>query len=178
MVTKADFQSEFTLNNLQKTLDYLLDSNTVPILNTNDAIAYPKEKCEDSNGSAINVNDNDSLAAKLATLINSDLLLIMSDVDGVYNCPPSQSGSRLLHTFSPKHDAKMISFGEKSNVGTGGMESKISAADFALDKNCSVVICNGKSNNAIMDCINGKKIGTFFTKEPTSSVESLAMNGA
>lgn len=151
----------------------------VPILNTNDAIAYPPEMTKDVDG-ALNINDNDSLAAKLATMIDSDLLLIMSDVEGVYNCPPSEPDARLLHTFAPRNDAREISFGQKSNVGTGGMESKIKAAAFAVDNNCSVIICNGKKQNAIVDSVKGKKIGTFFTNDvdPRSvSVEQLAANG-
>jgi len=176
LVTKADFQDEHTLKNLQSTLNNLLELNIVPILNTNDAIDLSPEKSADIAG-AVNINDNDSLAARLASMTKSDLLLIMSDVDGVYNAPPSQPNSRLLNTFSPK-DLSAVSFGETSNVGTGGMESKISAAMFALQNDCSVIICNGKQQNAIVDSVGGKKIGTFFTNETNSiSNETLAMNG-
>ena len=175
LVTKADFQNQQTLNNLKSTLNYLLESNIVPILNTNDAIAYPE--CKDIDG-AVNINDNDSLAARLATMTDSDLLLLMSDVEGVYNKPPSETGSRIFYNFNPQVDGKGINFGEKSNVGTGGMESKISAARFALENNCSVVICNGKKQNAIVDIVKGKKVGTFFTNEAQGiSNEILAMNG-
>ena len=178
LVTNADFQSEYTLSVLKKTIEYLLSASVVPILNTNDAVAYPPEKEVRPKHGSIVVNDNDSLGAKLATLINSDLLLLCSDVDGVYNKPPNESGSRLLHSFSPKHDRSLLTFGKKSNVGTGGMESKIDSAEFALDNNCSVLICNGKRNNVILDCVNGKKVGTFFTHDSSSvSVENLAKNG-
>ena len=173
LVTKADFQNKETLTYLTSTLNYLLDAKIVPILNTNDAISHPE--CKDIEG-AVNINDNDSLAARLATMTGSDLLLLMSDVEGVYNRPPSEQGSRLLHTFNPKKDGN-ISCGEKSNVGTGGMESKLNAAKFAVENNCSVIICNGKKSNAILDSVKGKKVGTFFTSETASfSVEALAMN--
>ncbi len=176
LVTKADFQNEQTLNNLKSTLNYLMDAKIVPILNTNDAVAHPE--CNDIDG-AVNINDNDSLAARLATMTQSDLLLLMSDVEGVYNAPPSQPNARFLHSFNPKSpEVNSIDFGEKSNVGTGGMESKINAAKFALENNVSVIICNGKKQNAIVDSVKGKKVGTFFTNESQSvSVESLAMNG-
>jgi delta-1-pyrroline-5-carboxylate synthetase len=174
LVTKADFQNESTLNKLRSTLNYLLDANIVPILNTNDAIAHPE--CQDLPGS-VNINDNDSLAARLATMLDSDLLLLMSDVEGVYTRPPSEAGSRLLHTVSVKSESS-VSFGDKSNVGTGGMESKISAARFAVQNHCSTIICNGKKPNAIIDCVKGKKVGTFFNNEAQAfSIESLAMNG-
>lgn len=179
LVTKSDFRSEHTLKNLQTTLNYLLDAKIVPILNTNDAIEYPPEQTKDIEGS-LNINDNDSLAAKLATLIDSDLLLIMSDVEGVYNRHPSEQGARLLSSFSTRNDLKQISFGEKSTVGTGGMESKINAAAFAVNNNCSVIICNGKQQNAIVDCVKGKKVGTFFTNDTSvnsANIETMAIDG-
>jgi delta-1-pyrroline-5-carboxylate synthetase len=134
----------------------------VPILNTNDAVAPPPEKNLDIQG-VISIKDNDSLAARLAALIESDLLLIMSDVDGLFNKPPNEVDSRLLHTFSPKFQISAVNFGDsKSKVGTGGMAAKVQAANWALENNCSVVICNGGRENAILDTINGKRIGTFF----------------
>ena len=184
LVTKSDFENEYTRKNLQSTLNELLDLNIVPILNTNDAVAPPPEKNLDMNG-VISIKDNDSLAACLAALIRSDLLIIMSDVDGLYNSPPTAEDSRLLHTYCPKTDCDHISFGEKSIVGTGGMQSKVQAASWALDNNCSVVICNGKQENAITDTLKGKRIGTYFTNVETvnsnvvniGSVEALASKG-
>lgn len=179
LVTKADFRSEHTLQNLASTLNYLLDANIVPILNTNDAISYPPEVTRDIDGS-LNINDNDSLSAKLATLIRSDLLLLMSDVDGVYDRHPSETDASLISSFVPKLHRTAISFGEKSNVGTGGMESKISAASYAVDNDCSVIICNGKLQNAIVDSVCGKKVGTFFTNDfdiSSNNIENMAING-
>lgn len=147
---------------MQATLNELLELNIVPILNTNDAVAPPPEKNLDIQG-VISIKDNDSLAARLAALIESDLLLIMSDVDGLFNKPPNEVDSRLLHTFSPKYQQSAVNFGDtKSKVGTGGMAAKVQAANWALENNCSVVICNGGRENAILDSINGKRIGTFF----------------
>ena len=159
-MTKSDFYNEFTRENLQATLDELLNLNIVPILNTNDAIVAPPEKNIDLKG-VISIADNDSLAARLAVLIRANLLLILSDVDGLFNNPPNETGSRLLHTFNPK--LEQVNFGDKSKVGTGGMESKVKAATWALDNHCSVVICNGQRENGITGIISGKKIGTFFS---------------
>jgi delta-1-pyrroline-5-carboxylate synthetase len=148
----------------------------VPILNTNDAIAPPPERSVDIEG-VMSIKDNDSLAARLAVLIDSELLVIMSDVNGLYNKPPSEEGSRLLHTFNPNgsgKSAQSVSFGEKSKVGTGGMKSKVQSATWALENNCSVVICNGQRENAIVDIIDGKRVGTFFTL----SSEMSEANGA
>lgn len=132
------------------------------------------------------IHDNDALAAYLATEVNADLLVLMSDVDGVYNKPPGSEDARLLHTFTPKqlqttkqNQDNKIEFGSKSTVGLGGMESKVSSALWALEKGTSVVICNGNQTNAIKSILNGKKIGTFFTLKDTQSinVEQLADKG-
>lgn len=124
------------------------------------------------------INDNDSLAAHLAVEVGADLLILMSDVDGVYNLPPGADGSKLLKIYSPKHE-EMIRFGQRSNVGSGGMESKVSSALWALDRGVSVVICNGSEDKAISKVISGKQIGTFFTNAKTENqpVESIAANG-
>ena len=143
-------------------MNELLELNIVPILNTNDAVAPVPEKDLDIQG-VISIKDNDSLAARLAVLIKSDFLLIMSDVDGIFNNPPTEPDSRLLHTFNPKKDIASVNFGTKSKVGTGGMQSKVQAATWALDNNCSVVICNGQNDKAIVNALYGKRIGTFFT---------------
>jgi len=175
LVNKSDFQNEVTFKNLQATINELLDLNIVPILNTNDAVAPPPERDLDLGG-VISIKDNDSLAARLGALIGSDLLLILSDVDGLYNKPPTEPESRLLHTFCPKIDSTQIDFGSKSKVGTGGMQAKVQAASWALENQCSVVIINGQTDKGIIDVINGKRIGTFFCHVSTKDNGQLAQN--
>lgn len=172
LVSQRDFQSEFTSNNLRETLQELLFYNIVPIINANDAIASPPELDKDLQG-IISVKDNDSLAARLAVEMRADLLVIMSDVNGLYTSPPETEGSRLVKTFSPKVDMQNVVFKGKSRVGLGGMESKVTAASWALEKGVAVVICNGREPNAISDVLNGRSIGTFFTnaKSTTKPVE-------
>lgn len=157
LVNKSDFFNKHTRQTLGSTIKSLLDLKIIPILNTNDAIVNLPDKNYKMPG-YININCNDSLAARLAVKIEADLLLIMSNVNGVYNNPPGQPNSHLLHTFNPDFKNE-IDYGNKI-----GIQSKVNAASWALSKDCSVLICNGKKQNAIIDILNGKQIGTFFTK--------------
>jgi len=161
LLTKPDFQDHSRNKNLQATLSALLKLNIIPIVNANDAVAPPPEQDSDLHG-VISVKDNDSLAARLATEMNAELLVLMSDVNGLYTSPPNMPDSRLLHTFTPEVDEIVV--GGQSRVGTGGMDSKVKAATYALNRDCSVVICNGCEENAIVNIVKGKKVGTFFTK--------------
>lgn len=184
LVTKADFYNEETRRNLMSTLSELISLNIVPIINTNDAVSPPPQVDEPIGGKpgkrGISLKDNDSLAAMLAAEIQSDLLILMSDVDGIYNKPPWEQGARFLHTFTSdlRHT---IEFGQKSKVGTGGMDSKVNAATWALDRGVSVVICNGMLDKAIKTILSGRKVGTFFTESTISgssvSTEVMAENG-
>ncbi|CAH1782857.1 unnamed protein product [Owenia fusiformis] len=128
--------------------------------------------------SVISVKDNDSLAARISVEMNCDLMLILSDVEGLYTGPPGEEGSMLLHTYSvAKGEDDSIVFGSKSRVGLGGMESKVRAATWATENNTPVVIANGLQGPAILDAVHGKKIGTFFTKAEQigNSVEDQAI---
>ena len=150
---------------LQSTLDNLLALSIVPIINTNDAVVPPQQSNQDPEG-ALSITDNDSLAARLAVQTSTDLLILMSDVDGLYTAPPGTENSKLIHTYSVGAKMGEIEFGMKSNVGTGGMDSKLQAAVWSLQHGTSVVICNGFASRTsiLLDIVAGKKVGTFFTE--------------
>ncbi|EDW79036.2 uncharacterized protein Dwil_GK10672 [Drosophila willistoni] len=175
LVTKPDFYNEETRNNLFCTLSELISLNIVPIINTNDAVSPPMFIRDDEPAGGarrgIPIKDNDSLSAMLAAEVQADLLILMSDVDGIYNKPPWEDGAKLMHTYT-SDDSNSIEFGKKSKVGTGGMDSKVKAATWALDRGVSVVICNGMQEKAIKTIIGGRKVGTFFT-EATESANSV-----
>uniref|UniRef100_A0A8D8RMW0 Delta-1-pyrroline-5-carboxylate synthase n=1 Tax=Cacopsylla melanoneura TaxID=428564 RepID=A0A8D8RMW0_9HEMI len=182
LVTKPDFYNEETRRNLFSTLSELISLNIVPIINTNDAVTPPPQVDEDQSGSKrklISIKDNDSLAAMLAAEIHADLLILMSDVNGIYTKAPWEEGAKMIWTYtSDMRDT--VQFGQKSKVGTGGMDSKVNSATWALDRGVSVVICNGMQKEAIKQIVAGKKIGTFFTDASAQSsgtpVEVLAEN--
>jgi len=181
LVTKSDFYNEQTRNQLFATLQELMALNIIPIINTNDAVSPPPQKDEDEMG-ILGIKDNDSLASRVAVEIGADLAILMSDVDGIFDKPPSQDNSRVIHTFIPS-DLSKIEFGAKSNVGTGGMESKVNSALWALDNGVSVVICNGMKYRSIRKIIDGEKVGTFFAKNtfdgaPAEILAKNARNGS
>nr|CAH7739761.1 unnamed protein product [Callosobruchus chinensis] len=185
LVTKADFYNEETRRNLISTLSELISLNIVPIINTNDAVSPPPQIDEPIGGKGgkkgISLKDNDSLAAMLAAEVQSDLLILMSDVDGIYNKPPWEQGAKFLHTFT-SDQRNTIEYGQKSKVGTGGMDSKVNAACWALDRGVTVVICNGMLDKAIKTILAGRKVGTFFTESsaggtPTEVIAENARSG-
>ncbi|EDV97909.1 delta-1-pyrroline-5-carboxylate synthase isoform X2 [Drosophila grimshawi] len=183
LVTKPDFYNEETRNNLFSTLSELISLNIVPIINTNDAVSPPMFIRDDEPAGGarkgIPIKDNDSLSAMLAAEVQADLLILMSDVDGIYNKPPWEDGAKLMHTYT-SDDVNSIEYGTKSKVGTGGMDAKVKAATWALDRGVSVVICNGMQEKAIKTIVGGRKVGTFFTESTESAntvpVEVMAEN--
>ncbi|XP_075975183.1 delta[1]-pyrroline-5-carboxylate synthase isoform X2 [Anticarsia gemmatalis] len=177
LVTKPDFYNDETRKNLFCTLSELISLNIVPIVNTNDAVSPPMYIHDDTvvpgtGKKGLGIKDNDSLSALLAAEIQSDLLIMMSDVDGIYNKPPWEDGARMMHTYTSK-EKDQVQFGQKSKVGTGGMDSKVNAATWAMARGVSVVICNGMQEKAIKTIISGRKVGTFFTDYATSSPTSV-----
>uniref|UniRef100_A0A8C8DW06 Delta-1-pyrroline-5-carboxylate synthase n=1 Tax=Oryzias sinensis TaxID=183150 RepID=A0A8C8DW06_9TELE len=195
LVTNLDFHDDEKRQNLHSTLQELLRMNIVPIINTNDAVVPPPEHNSDLHG-VISIKDNDSLAARLAVEMKADLLIALSDVEGLYNNPPGTDDAKLIDIFYPG-DQHSITFGTKSRVGLGGMEAKVcfklsnmlktskpqfssewvKAALWALQGGTSVVIANGTNpkvtGHVITDIVEGKKLGTFFseTKPAGPSVE-------
>ncbi|XP_023235697.1 delta-1-pyrroline-5-carboxylate synthase-like [Centruroides sculpturatus] len=175
LVTKPDFYNTESRFNLKSTVLELLGLNIIPIVNTNDTVVPPS--VPEVQNEVIRINDNDTLGAHVATELGADLLILMTDVDGIYTLPPGQDGARLLSTYCPNLNGN-VTFGEKSSVGSGGMESKVKAASWALERGVSVIICNGMEDQAITKILDGKRIGTFFTDQKHSSipVETLAAN--
>ncbi|XP_078421092.1 delta-1-pyrroline-5-carboxylate synthase isoform X1 [Cetorhinus maximus] len=167
LVTNLDFHDEQKRRNLSSTLHELLRMNIVPIINTNDAVVPPPEPNSDLQGQVISVKDNDSLAARLAVEMRADMLIILSDVEGLFDSPPGLDDAKLIDTFYPG-DQQSITFGTKSRVGLGGMEAKVKAALWALQGGTSVVIASGThpkvTGHVITDIVEGKKVGTFFSE--------------
>ncbi|MED6286492.1 hypothetical protein CHARACLAT_006633 [Characodon lateralis] len=168
LVTNLDFHDEQKRRNLNSTLHELLRMNIVPIINTNDAVVPPPVPNSDLQGvNVISIKDNDSLSARLAVEMKADLLIALSDVQGLYDSPPGTDDAKLIDILYPG-DQQSITYGTKSRVGIGGMEAKVKAALWALQGGTSVVIANGTdpkvTGHVITDIVEGKKVGTFFSE--------------
>ncbi|KAJ9548177.1 hypothetical protein OSB04_020720 [Centaurea solstitialis] len=162
LVTDNDFKNADFRVQLCQTVDSLLDLRSIPIFNENDAISTRRAPYEDSSGIFW---DNDSLAALLATELKADLLVLLSDVDGLYSGPPSDPRSKLIHTYIKQKHQKAISFGDKSRMGRGGMDAKVKAASKAAYSGTPVVIASGYAANNIIKVLNGERVGTLFHKD-------------
>ncbi|XP_060178514.1 delta-1-pyrroline-5-carboxylate synthase isoform X1 [Lycium barbarum] len=162
MVTDNDFRDPDFRRQLNDTVNSLLSLKVIPIFNENDAISTRRAPYEDSSGIFW---DNDSLAALLALELKADLLVLLSDVDGLYSGPPRDPDSKLIHTYiKEKHD-RGITFGDKSRVGRGGMTAKVKAAVYAAYAGIPVVITSGYAVDNIIKVLQGERIGTLFHRD-------------
>ncbi|KAK9742418.1 hypothetical protein RND81_03G171300 [Saponaria officinalis] len=162
LVTDNDFRDPHFRSQLTETVNQLLDLKVVPVLNENDAVSTRKAPYEDSSGIFW---DNDSLAALLALELKADLLILLSDVDGLYSGPPSDPRSKLISTYIKEKHQGEITFGDKSRVGRGGMTAKVKAAVYAAYAGIPVIIASGKATDNIIKVLNGQRVGTLFHKD-------------
>ncbi|XP_010263775.1 PREDICTED: delta-1-pyrroline-5-carboxylate synthase isoform X2 [Nelumbo nucifera] len=109
--------------------------------------------------------DNDSLAALLALELKADLLVLLSDVEGLYSGPPSDPHSKLIHTYIKEKHQGEITFGDKSRVGRGGMTAKVKAAVYAAYAGIPVVITSGFATDNIIKALQGERVGTLFHQD-------------
>ncbi|CAN6442843.1 unnamed protein product [Victoria cruziana] len=162
LVTDYDFKEPNFRKQLSETVNALIDLKVIPIFNENDAISTRKAPYEDSSGIFW---DNDSLAALLALELKADLLILLSDVDGLYSGPPSDPKSKLIHTYIKEKHQGEITFGDKSRLGRGGMTAKVKAAVCAAYAGIPVVIVGGSSADNILKVLQGKRVGTLFHQD-------------
>eukprot|EP00253_Pinus_taeda_P000983 PITA_00983 len=162
LVTDNDFKDRDFIIQLNETVNILLEHRVLPILNENDAISRIKAPYQDSCGIFW---DNDSLAALLALELKADLLILLSDVDGLYTGPPKDPRSKLIDTYIRDKHSEEITFGEKSRVGRGGMTAKVKAADYAAHAGVPVVITSGYATDGILRALRGERIGTLFHRD-------------
>ena len=154
LLTWADFEHENRRVNLHNTLERLLELGAIPIINENDPIS-----CEE-----YSLGDNDTLAALVAECIRADLVILLSDIDGLYTADPhTHTDARLIpvvEDITPEIDR--LAGGAGSALGTGGMATKISAARRATAAGVDLIIANGSRSEVLYDIMDGKAVGTRF----------------
>ncbi len=157
LLTKEDFESEARTLNIRNTLFTLLDEGVIPIINENDTVCVEE----------IKIGDNDLMAAKTTELWGGDLLIILSDIIGVFDkSPVEHKDAKLIEVvIDPNELEKSISIGESSSFGTGGIETKIKAAKIINPYGASLIVAKGKQENIILDLSEGKEKGTLFIGE-------------
>ena len=157
LLTKEAIVNESCARNAKQTFEKLSEMKVVPVVNENDAVSVDEEAYG-------NFGDNDTMAAYVASLVEADLLILMSDIEGLYTDDPKKNPeARFIHTVG-RIDQRLEAMGKGagSENGTGGMSTKIQAAKIATASGTDMVIANGSNIFTINEVMEGKEIGTLF----------------
>lgn len=154
LLTGSDFQHEDRHSNFRNTMSRLLELRVLPIINENDTVATEE----------IAVGDNDTLSAIVAVSVNADLLVLLSDIDGLYTADPHKDpNAKLIPVVESINEDILALGGEKgSSLGTGGMRTKLRAAQICTEQGCDMIIANGAEPKLLYDICDGKQVGTRF----------------
>ena len=157
LITGEDIANAKRHENFNNTLNRLLELGALPIINENDTVATEE----------IVIGDNDTLAAIVAQSVKAHKLILLSDIDGLYTADPHSDPDAELISFVPAIDEKIRSLAgiSSSNQGTGGMITKLQAAQICLDCGCTMVIANGNDPDNLYGIMEGKRIGTTFGED-------------
>ena len=160
LLTGDDVEEEDRAAHLRGTFSALLEMGVIPVVNENDSVS----SAEIETGHHKVLGDNDTLSAIVAKLCDADLLVLLSDIDGLYNADPkTHPDAKLLHHVEElTPEIYEMAGGAGSWRGTGGMATKLSAAKVAMESGCDMVITNGSRTEELYDIVAGKDIGTRF----------------
>jgi glutamate 5-kinase len=157
LLTKDDISDRKRYLNGRHTSFALLSQGVIPVVNENDAVVVDE----------IKVGENDSLSAFVSSLIDADLLIILSDIDGLYDDNPNKNPDAKLIKLVEKIDEniKAVAGDAGSKFGTGGMATKITAAEIATESGTNMIIAHGENPEILEKIIKGEEIGTLFLKK-------------
>lgn len=157
LLTKEDFENDHRSLNIRNTLFTLIDEGVVPIINENDSVSIDE----------FQIGDNDNLSALTAILWSADLLILFSDIDGIFtDNPKSNKDAKLIEkVHSIPELRKSIKIGETNSFGTGGIETKIQAAQKITSYGIETLVANGGKENILENLFNGSESGTLFLTE-------------
>ncbi|GAA0178181.1 glutamate 5-kinase [Clostridium sediminicola] len=154
LLTKDDMSERKRFLNIRNAFFSLLESNVIPIVNENDAVIVDE----------IKFGDNDTLSAMVTGLVEADLLIILSDIKGLYDSNPKLNPDAKLinNVYEITDEIISCAGGAGSNLGTGGMITKLNAAKIASTSGASMIIVDGSEENILSNVIEGNNVGTFF----------------
>lgn len=159
LLTKADAVDRKRYTNCKNTFVALLAQGVIPIVNENDVVAVDE----------IKIGDNDTLSAIVASIVDADVLIILSDIDGLYTANPQtdSTASLVAEVRDITVEIEKSAGGAGSSVGTGGMATKIQAAKIAVNSGISMLIASGETKNIIYRLMQGENMGTIFLPKET-----------
>ena len=162
LLTGEDVRSEQRSRNMRNTIFRLLELGALPVINENDTVATDEVGVENT------IGENDTLSAIVAAAVHADLLILLSDIDGLYDGDPHRDANAHLISTVPAVDEHILALGggSGSSLGTGGMATKLKAAQIVTAAGCEMVIANGSKPALLYDIVDGKPVGTrFLAKE-------------
>lgn len=163
LLTKDTMVNDASRYNAQNTFDELLKLGAIPIVNENDTVSTSEIPYVDSFG------DNDRLSAIVTALIGADLLILLSDIEGLYTDDPRRNPDAKFIRVVPQISPEFLAMGKdtsSSDVGTGGMSAKLAAARIATDSGADMVIASGEHVEVISQIVQGEERGTLFLAHP------------
>ena len=154
LLTGEDIDHQDRRVNFENTLERLLELGALPVINENDTVATAE----------IKVGDNDTLGAVVACCVKADLLVLLSDIQGLYTADPRKDPNARLITLveAVDDDLRALAGDPGSALGTGGMATKLRAAEMVMAQGCDMVIANGDAPELLYDIVEGKPVGTRF----------------
>lgn len=156
LLTKDDIAIPRRKRNTQSTFNTLLDMGIIPIVNENDTVSTDE----------IEIGDNDNLSALVAELVDADLLVLFSDIDGLYDADPHRvSDAKIIPLVSDISSVKKLAGGAGTSRGTGGMITKLDAAEKATSAGINMIIANGNDIEKLYDILEGNPVGTLFVSK-------------
>lgn len=154
LLTKEDILNEERKNNTMNTFETLLELGVIPIVNANDTISTDE----------IGFSDNDKLSALVASILDSDLLILLTDIDGLYDCDPKENldSKRISYVEEITEEIEAMAGEKGSKFSVGGMATKIEAAKMCMKQKFDMIIALGENPTILFDILDGEDVGTYF----------------
>ncbi len=178
LLTSEDLSNRAAYLHVCDVLEMALQLGIVPIINEND-VTSTDELIPITKGYEVNFSDNDNLSVRVANALEANMVIILSNVNGLYTMHPKKKGAKLIQTVEEITPELVCEIEGKSKLGRGGMKTKLKAAQVATESGIPLVIANSEKENVITDILAGKQVGTLFkAKEKLPGIKRWITYGA